>query len=274
MTRATEWIPRTDTVDESDALGSFSIRWPSQPATRRARQADHTLKLDAREDVWVNAVAILALELGVKRSKAWGQKDGISVQGFHSVRHVQIDGTSGTGLHALATTGAILHVDEPGIRHRTQAGRAVYGPGRCQPSLIIVRASLGTHLGAVPTAGALCGINEAGFVTNPDPKRWVASFLSFSVYRLHLGIGQQADTLVQIAFESGTIGGLLGKHETDATRVCGKGVVKQVHGAADGGCTVEETDAVAEVGKVQGGGHTGNASPDDECCLAILTCFH
>jgi hypothetical protein len=79
MTRATEWIPGTDAVDKGDATGLFSIGWPGQSAARRASQADHTLKLNAGEDVWVNAITVLALEVGVKRREAWGQKDGINI---------------------------------------------------------------------------------------------------------------------------------------------------------------------------------------------------
>jgi hypothetical protein len=41
-------------------------------------------------------------------------------------------------------------------------------------------------------------------------------------------------------------------------------MVKEVHGAADGGSGVEEVDVEAAMGEVRGGGHTGDASASDE----------
>ena len=41
-------------------------------------------------------------------------------------------------------------------------------------------------------------------------------------------------------------------------------MVEEVHGAADGGCRVEEVDVEAELGEVHGGSHTGDAGAGDE----------
>jgi hypothetical protein len=132
----------------------------------------------------------------------------------------------------------------------------------------------GADVSALATAVALFRIYETGLVADVHPKHRRVTIPPIPLHRRHLGIGQEANAVVQIALKSGAKGGLAGQHEADAAGVGGESVVKEVHGATDGRRAVEESNLVAQIGKVQGGGHTGDAPSNDEYCLAVLTCCH
>ncbi len=173
--------------------------------------------------------------------------------------HLQVDGLLGAGLDAESAAGAGVHIDEPGIGYGAEAGRAVDGLGWGQGALVVVRAGLGTDLGAEAAAIAEVGVDEASLVGDGGGE---GAGLAGEVGEM--GVGEEGDVGVEVALEGGAESGLPGQHEADAARVGGEGVVEEVHGAADGGSGVEEVDLDAEVGEVSGGGHTGDAGAGDE----------
>jgi hypothetical protein len=117
----------------------------------------------------------------------------------------------------------------------------------------------GTHGGALATAGAAGGIDVAGFVAHRGGK---VAGLAIEVEEV--GVGQEMEKGMEVTFEGGAEGRLVGQHEAQAAGVGGEGVVEEVHRATDGRSRVEQMDGDALLGEVQRGGHAGNAGAHDE----------
>jgi len=246
-------------MDKGDAAGRRAIGGSPQAGDGRASQADHALELEGGEDVVIDLVAVLALEAGVKGSKARGEEDGGDGEGVLGGLHVEVDGAGGTGVDAGAAAGADVHIDEPGVGDGAEAGRAVDGLDGLEPALIVMGAGFGADGGALGTAGAEVGVDVAGFVAEGG-----GEVTGMAVEAEEGGVGQEVEEGVEVALEGGAEGGLVREHEAEAAGVGGEGVVEEVEGAADGGRRVEEVDGNPELGEVEGGGHAGDAGADDE----------
>ncbi len=69
---------------------------------------------------------------------------------------------------------------------------------------------------------------------------------------------------MEVAGECWAVGRLAGERKAEAAGVGGEGVVEQEEGAADVRCAIHQVDLRAPLGQVVGGGHSSQASADDE----------
>ena len=99
-------VAGTDALNEGDLLRFLAVGNPLDMAEERTGSRQNPLKLNAGDDIFINAVTVFAAESGIKYFKAGRSNDSADFNCFFFKCHIVVDGLGDTGINALVTLGA------------------------------------------------------------------------------------------------------------------------------------------------------------------------
>ncbi|OQC72775.1 MAG: hypothetical protein BWX45_00794 [Deltaproteobacteria bacterium ADurb.Bin002] len=114
-------IAGADALNEGDLFGLLAVGNSLHMAEEGAGRGQDALKLQGRDDVLVNAVAVFTAFAGVEDFKAGRRNHGADFNRFFFHFHIVVDGLGDTGLDALITFGADA-AGQAAMRFRNRLG--------------------------------------------------------------------------------------------------------------------------------------------------------
>ncbi len=200
------------------------------------------------------AETVLPFQASVERLEAGAEYHRPHMNLRLAFLHFQINRRRGTDRDTLAAAGAIVHINDV---------RGGYGPCRrlidrlvpIQIPLVLVgplhRADLGTQAAVVTQVHT----HVARFVAHRH-----SQIPRLSLHTHYLGVGQDFDVVMQIAFDRGTVARPSGQHQAETTGVSGKRPIQQVHRATDARGAIQQVGLVPRLGQQQRRLHPTDAS--------------